>query len=245
MSRCRSSHCHPTEIARETDEVRPARDVMGVDAVTGSPDWNRVDAPADAPDHTSLAARWPLRSTAVTPDRSPTPDPGEMGALLDRHLIHEVVLRYCRGIDRMQRDLVASCFHPDATDTHGSFRGTVQEFLDWAFRLLERYDATMHLVANHLAEIGGDTAVTETYGVAHHRSSDPDPRRNLTVGFRYIDRFERREDRVWRIAERIATTEWVDSHPPTSRWPLPADSAIGRRDDADPLWRMLADLRAH
>ncbi len=132
-----------------------------------------------------------------------TPTPA---SLADRQAISDVVLTYCRGIDRLDRDLVTSCFHADATDTHGSFNGTIAEFIDWAFALLQRYDSTMHLVANHLATVNGSAAVAETYGIAYHRSSDPDPRRNLTVGFRYLDRLERRDEGPWRIARRIATT---------------------------------------
>lgn len=166
----------------------------------------------------------------------------ELGVLLDKQEISELILRYCRGIDRCDREAVTGCFHPDATDVHGSFRGTVTEFIDWAFRLLERYDSTMHLVANQLITLSGDRAVSETYGIAYHRSSDPDPRRNLTVGFRYIDLVERRVDRVWRIAERVATTEWVNAPTADERWPIPADSAVGARDHSDPLHAFLARL---
>ncbi len=174
---------------------------------------------------------------------TPAPPPGEaLAELLDKQAIHEVVLRYCRGVDRLDEALVRSCFHPDATDTHGSFHGTLEEFLTWAFRLLERYDATMHVVANHLCTLDGDVAVTETYGVAHHRSADPDPRRNLTVGFRFLDRFERRGSGGWRIARRVATTEWVTAPGDGSRWPVPSDSAVGRRDGHDPLYELLAGL---
>lgn len=168
---------------------------------------------------------------------NPTPE-----SLADRQAISDLILNYCRGIDRLDRDGVASCFHPDATDTHGSFQGTITEFIDWAFGLLQRYDSTMHLVANHLATIRGTAAVSETYGVAYHRSSDPDPRRNLTVGFRYLDRVERREGGPWKIARRIATTEWVTAPGTGSEWPIPADSARGTRDHTDPLYALLDEL---
>ena len=164
--------------------------------------------------------------------------------LVDKQEIHELVLRYCRGIDRLDRQGVVECFHPDATDTHGSFRGTITEFIEWAFRLLERYDATMHLVANQLITLRGDRAVSETYGVAHHRSSDPDPRRNLRVGFRYIDLVERRDGATWRIAERIAPTEWVTALADDARWPIPESSAVGTRDGDDHIDRLLARLDA-
>ncbi len=176
----------------------------------------------------------------MTPVSFPIDDESVRG-FLDKQEIHEVVLRYCQGVDRRDRAQVTACYHPDATDTHGSFHGTVGQFVDWAFALLARYDATMHLVANHLATVVGDAAVTETYGVAHHRSSDPDPRRNLTVGFRYLDRLERRDGGPWLIARRIATTEWVTA-PGNQPWPVPADSAIGQPVPNDPLYGLVAEL---
>jgi SnoaL-like domain len=162
--------------------------------------------------------------------------------LLDRAAIGDLILQYCRGIDRFDRATVEACFHPDATDTHGSFTGTIGEFIDWAFHLLERYDSTMHLVANQLITLSGDRAVSEAYGIAYHRSSNPDPRRNLTVGFRYVDLVERRSDQTWRIAERVATTEWVTAPATTEHWPIPADSAVGTRDHTDPIHVFLARL---
>ncbi len=177
-----------------------------------------------------------------TNDEESIPQAVGIAELLDRAEISDLIARYCRGIDRFDREAVAACFHPDATDTHGSFRGSVAAFIEWAFGLLERYDSTMHLVANQLITLSGDRAVAETYGIAFHRSSDPDPRRNLTVGFRYIDLLERRADRRWRIAERVATTEWVTAPATTERWPIPADSAIGTRDRSDPIHRFLARL---
>lgn len=175
---------------------------------------------------------------------SPPEPPGipSIADLADKQAIHEVVLQYCRAVDRLDEAGVRACFHPDATDTHGSFDGTIDEFVVWAFRLLERYESTMHLVANHLTTIRGDAAVAETYGIAHHRSSNPDPRRNLTVGFRYIDRLERRDGGPWRIARRIATTEWVRAPGSGSEWPIPADSAVGRRDGSDPVFDLLAGM---
>lgn len=182
-----------------------------------------------------------LASTGVSPS-FPAPGTPDPASLADRQAIHDVVLTYCRGIDRLDRGLVASCFHEDAVDTHGSFEGTADEFIEWAFKLLDRYDATMHLVANHLATIDGMTAIAETYGVAYHRSSNPDPRRNLTVGFRYLDRFERRQNGPWRIARRIATTEWVTAPTSGSEWPIPTTSAVGQRNDSDPLYLLLSQL---
>jgi hypothetical protein len=162
--------------------------------------------------------------------------------LLAKREIEDVILRYCRGIDRLDRDLVRSCYHPDATDEHGSFRGGVEAFLDWSFGLLARYQSTMHLAGNVLIELAGDAAAAETYGIAFHRGASDEPRLNLITGFRLLDRFERRAGGPWRIAARVAVTEWSRVDDAAGRWPVPAELRSGRRDRSDALYPLLASL---
>jgi hypothetical protein len=154
----------------------------------------------------------------------------------DELAIRAVVLRYCRGIDRMDRELVRSCYHPDATDSHGSFDGGVDEFLVWVWRLLGHYTMTMHYVANQLVETVDDgRARCESYGVAVHRAAGGAASDNLTTGFRFIDDFERREG-AWRIARRVATTEWSRVSRPSDDWAWPASFLTGARDGSDPVY---------
>ena len=171
----------------------------------------------------------------------PTPDPRELQRLLDDRAIRDVVLRYCRGVDRMDRELVRGCYHADAVDRHGNFEGGVDDYLAWVFELLAKYDSTMHFVGNQLVEFAqerDDVARSETYGVAFHRGDRAKPHRNLVTGFRFIDRFERRGGR-WAIALRTATTDWVRVDAPKHWWPIPDDTLRGRRDPSDPVYEPL------
>jgi hypothetical protein len=156
--------------------------------------------------------------------------------LLDERDIRNVVLTYCRGVDRMDRELVRSCYHDDATEVHGSFTGTIDGYLDWVWRVLSRYERTQHFVGNLLIELRGDRAHVETYGVASHEGDAADPTKNLTVGFRYLDRFERRDDCGWRIVQRVAVTDWCRLFPAETRWPIPDHLLVGRRGSQDPLY---------
>ena len=159
--------------------------------------------------------------------------------LMAERAIERVLLRYCRGIDRMDRDLVRSCYHADAIDDHGNFRGGVDDFLTWVWGLLGRYRTTMHFLGNRLIERDPgepDVARVETYGIAFHRSDDPDPARNLVIGFRYLDRFERRGPDGWRIATRRCTTEWVQRDDHDRHWPIPDGMLRGSRDRSDPVY---------
>ena len=74
--------------------------------------------------------------------------------------------RYCRGVDRFDREMVLSVYHPDAIDDHGVFVGRPEAFVDWAFAYHARHQqATHHIVTNHTCELDGDTAHTETYWI--------------------------------------------------------------------------------
>lgn len=160
-----------------------------------------------------------------------------VAALVHKAAISDVIMRYFRGIDRMDLDLVRACYHPDATDHHGSFSGTVDEYLAWVEPLLRRYDSTFHFAGNVLVELdGNDGARAETYGIAVHRAAGGADHHNLTTGFRFVDDFERRAGE-WRIAARVAVTEWSRVEREQDWWPVPDGFVRGARDRSDPVYR--------
>ncbi len=168
--------------------------------------------------------------------------------LIAKDAIRDTVYRYCRGIDRLDLDLVRSCYHPDATDQHGSFSGTVDEYLAWVEPLLGKYDRTFHFVGNVVIDFAPPTwgapqpistdlktAWCESYGVAHHEAAGGADHQNLVTGFRFLDRFEDR-GAGWAIASRVATTEWSRVDPEAGWWQPPAEFTRGSRDTTDPLY---------
>ncbi|HEV8298175.1 MAG TPA: nuclear transport factor 2 family protein [Acidimicrobiales bacterium] len=166
----------------------------------------------------------------------------EVQALLDKQAIREVVLRYCRGVDRHDRDLVRDCYWADATDEHGSFSGTRDEYVAWIFdRVLPRYTMTFHFVGNVLVEVDGDRARSESYGVSWHRVESTKPEHNLQSAFRYVDDFERREGE-WRIARRTCTLEWCRVNDPAGWWDAPLTHRRGVRDRTDPVYWKWGDF---
>jgi hypothetical protein len=155
-------------------------------------------------------------------------DDDRIQSLVDKQAILEVVLRYCRGVDRLDLALVRSCYHSDGIDHHTGFTGSADDYVAWIDGGLRRFAGTMHLV--------GETAYAETYGTAHHWG-DPfdDPARNFTSAFRYVDRFERR-DGAWRIAERFAVREWTRAVPADLVRAKEGEGPVGRRDRSDPVY---------
>lgn len=162
----------------------------------------------------------------------------DLETLQTKQAIYEVVQRYCRGMDRLDEDLVRSCYHPEGTDTHYGL-GTLDRegFIAKALRGgLTRIGGTMHSVPNHYVyEIDGDRARAESYMVAYHWGDEP--QMNFTSGGRYVDLFERR-DGEWRILERSCIREWVKQEP-TVTATEPGPYRLGRRDRTDPSYAPL------
>ena len=169
---------------------------------------------------------------------SPVDQEAAVAELLAENEIRKVLLLYSRGVDRLDRDLVRACFHEDAVDSHGNFEGDVDSLLDWMWGVLTKFDTTMHFVGNMLIEVEGDLARAETYGVAFHRGEPEKPHRNLINGFRYVDRFERR-DGAWRIARRTVVTDWTRVDVPEQWWPTPEGILRGTRGPDDPVYEPL------
>ena len=109
-----------------------------------------------------------------------------------------------RGTDRLDRELMASCYHPDGTDDHNVFRGTGTAFAQWVVDTLPHFQATMHFIGPPRIRNDGDRAKVDTYCVAHHVSK-PDGeglQTDMVLGLRYVDRFERPPRWGWPVAHR-------------------------------------------
>ena len=88
----------------------------------------------------------------------PQPDPAAVAALLDRQAISDCLVRYARGVDRLDQDLIRSAFWEDAHDAHGQIAGSVDDFLaSWWPRQSAR-EVAQHLLANQAIELGADAA---------------------------------------------------------------------------------------
>jgi len=157
--------------------------------------------------------------------------------LAAREEIRDVLFRYTRGIDRLDLDLVRSCYHADAHDDHGAFKGDLEGFLAWVGDVLTYFDSTMHFIGNQLIEVDGGVAHVESYCVAYHRRGayDGEEPYDLVTALRYVDRLEHRGDR-WRIADRVCVFDWSRRDPVVGEWAM--DGAVrGRRGPDDPVWR--------
>ena len=137
-----------------------------------------------------------------------------LALLADRLAIDEVLVRYCRGIDRCDADELRSVFTPDAVLDYGSGPQARDGMVDQLIAGLRAMRLTQHSISNALVEIDGDRARAETYCTALHILGLPGQEIEMVVGGRYLDRLERRED-GWQIAERLYVMDWNRQGPAT------------------------------
>ncbi|HTV96448.1 MAG TPA: nuclear transport factor 2 family protein [Steroidobacteraceae bacterium] len=173
-------------------------------------------------------------------------DAERLERLADRQDILDCLNRFSRGMDRFDRELFLSAFHPDATIAAGSFVGGPVPLYAWARALHDQGQAaTHHNLLNHSCELAGHIAHTETYYLFVGRNRDDS---NWIAGGRYIDRLERRGGE-WRIALRTNVIEWSGVIP---TMPLPfaevpdihGNGAPARSRDDPSYQRPLTNRRA-
>jgi hypothetical protein len=124
--------------------------------------------------------------------------------LLDRQRIWECMLRYSRGMDRLDEELALSAYHPGAIEDHGPVIAPCEQFVPNVIAFhRERELATQHILSNHSCEIDGDVAHAETY--VHCFSVLPSGKNRLSFG-RFVDRLEKRDGR-WGIVSRVSLPE--------------------------------------
>lgn len=161
-----------------------------------------------------------------------------MRELKDRAEILDVMLRFCRGVDRCDHVLTLSAYHEDAIDNHGSFIGSAKDFTDWVIRFqIEHLVWTSHYITNHYCEIDGYTAKAETYVQAVLRFERDGKLFDMQGCGRYLDRLERR-DQKWGIVHRVVLGDWdrVDEVREQVEGDLVAKLVRGTRDASDPSY---------
>ncbi|MYM63920.1 nuclear transport factor 2 family protein [Pseudomaricurvus sp. HS19] len=130
------------------------------------------------------------------------------GELADREAIRDTLMRYCRGTDRCDEELIRSTYWPDAHDDHLEFSGSRDEFIAYASPNLQAMRYNMHTLGNVLISLHGEQAEVESYYQGYHSVPDAEGnRRDVFAAGRYLDLFEKREDE-WRILKRFVMVDW-------------------------------------
>jgi hypothetical protein len=136
--------------------------------------------------------------------------------LIDEREIRGALTDYCRGIDRLDEELLRSVYHPDAVDNHGStFQGNAHEFVKVIVERLSNVSRTFHMVGNVSIDIDGNFAQVDSYFLAYHHENHDNPNAlmnpagtDLLAAGRYVDTFEKR-DGAWKILRRDVVRDFT------------------------------------
>ena len=128
--------------------------------------------------------------------------------LVDKAAIRELMMKYARGIDRRDLDLIASGFTPDA---HTNYRDGEQQGLEEIVSCLRtgtsRFDRSTHFMGDQEIQISGDTADVETYAIDYLLYPIEGKQYQSIGGLRYQDKMVRRDGR-WLVQHRSLLIDW-------------------------------------
>ena len=127
-----------------------------------------------------------------------------MNDVQNKYAIYEVLCNYCRGLDRMDKALAYSVWHADGTALyHDLYEGSGRGFVDWVWQAHAQLERHSHQIANHIIQVDGDTARSETYVTATLWTlpDENDQQLELIAKSRYLDRWSK-HDGKWAIDHR-------------------------------------------
>jgi SnoaL-like domain len=158
----------------------------------------------------------------------------QLEQLLDRQAIWDCLLRYARGVDRLDEDLIRSAFWPDAHDAHGQINGSPENFVSTWMPTQPARQVGQHFVSNQSVVFDDKAgADAETYFMSAGKKFGSDTLE--LVGGRYVDRFEKREGE-WRIKTRLVLLDWQVVADASGMEQRLSRGYNGSRDRSDPSY---------
>jgi hypothetical protein len=173
------------------------------------------------------------KAMAMTVDRQSS---GALRELVDRQHITQALYVYCRAVDRVDRELGYTIWHPGATVDYGPAiyvgpaRGVIDHICDAHLNGI----AHSHQIANIIIRIEGDTAVSEAYVNSAMRMMRGEQLIQVNTRGRYLDRWSRR-DGWWGIDHRVFVCDFDEVHPAVSGG-IPSRQAMSHADPSYALF---------
>ena len=188
----------------------------------------------------ALIAHHEASSRSLQGAKPMSADATALDAALSRDAIRQLLTGYCRGVDRGDKELLASIFWEDSTVISGVINASGAVFADGIVDYVTaNLDYCFHSIANEWIEVKGDHAVGEHYILAHLAAGGAD----VMTGGRYVDSYERRGG-VWKIKSRTFVADWNTSHPASMALdgiyePLKTRGSFGKGDPIYAHWASL------
>jgi hypothetical protein len=161
--------------------------------------------------------------------------------LADRQAITDLIYRYCRAMDRIDRELGYTIWHEDGTADYGEgvYQGSGRGFIDFVCEQHRGALIHAHQVTNIITELDGALAASESYVVSDLRAERDGKVKQITTWGRYLDQWSRRDGR-WALDRRVAIRDFSEVRDAS---PMPL-AERGKRDRSDPSYAILRGGRA-
>lgn len=162
----------------------------------------------------------------------------ELQGLLDKKAIEETLLRFLRGCDRADADLIERTYWPDGWEDHGgTFDGPASDWIATIKARLPTAGLMNHLLTNLLIELEGpNRATAESYILTATRPTVDGQTFENRVLARCVDQMEKRGGE-WRILRRTMCWEWNETREVSETWArgaIATDPSILRRGAKKP-----------
>ena len=116
-------------------------------------------------------------------------DEAKLALLLARDELHQLVNAYCRAVDRADYDALRNLYHPEATDSHGSFStGGVNSSSHSSWRR-NRMCVSPNTTSPQRTSPSRHTARGEIYCLVFHTFAGPEHDIDVIIGGRYLDTY--------------------------------------------------------
>ena len=162
----------------------------------------------------------------------------DLATVIAKQAIQELVVRYCRAVDRRDFDILHTLYHKDGIDEHGAmYSGSASGYIAWLPTVLAGMQCTSHSVTNHLIHVQGHQAEGEVYCTAYHltAASAEHPATEIIIGGRYLDKYVF-DDGRWQFMHRKIVMDWNQIKPSSCDMnsPIVAGSPVGSAIASDP-----------
>jgi hypothetical protein len=144
-------------------------------------------------------------------------------------------------MDRVDAEMIASCYWPGAIDDHGTFVGSGAEFAVKPERSSPENISAHHQLGQSLIEVHGNRALSETYFSYTAIRGYEEGERWVEVHGRYLDRLELRDEQ-WKLSYRKVVIDVSREQPSPSAFRETSAHSLGGRHPDDLSFHMADDV---
>ena len=135
----------------------------------------------------------------------------QLDELLSKQAITELLYKYPRALDRLDRDMLLSIAHPETRMQFGKrMFPSWSAYVDWLIKAHTEMLGNNHRISNILIEVKGDKAVSESTGTATllvKREGQGDQYEERWMHSRYLDTWSRRNGK-WALDSRQTVSDY-------------------------------------